>query len=188
MTYTLSKVRTVFSATTLIAGMLLMAPGVSLAADMKHGHKMHGKNMSGKTLSAENPWVPVAPPSTRVHAAYLLLKNNTGSPRSLVAASSPQYGQVEIHMSRISDGVAAMHKMAQVKIPGDGSVAFKPGGLHFMLMQPKENLKAGDVIDLVLKFDDGSTLALKPEVRKRGGNEMPSHHHNGHHHGGGHGS
>ena len=64
-----------------------------------------------------------------------------------------------------------MQEVAQVLVPAHGSVEFKPGGYHLMLMQPKKNLFSGDLVTLMLKFSDGSELAILANVRR----EPPAH-------------
>ena len=45
------------------------------------------------------------------------------------------------------------------------AVELKPGGLHLMLMQPKDSLKPGDAVEVVLELEDGQTSAVELEVR-----------------------
>ena len=56
-----------------------------------------------------------------------------------------------------------MMKMVQIdsiEVPAEGSVSLKPGGLHIMLMDVKKPMKAGDKVNLTLKFSDGRIVEV----------------------------
>ena len=58
-------------------------------------------------------------------------------PVTIVGASSPAFGEVSLHETRIVDGVSRMRALPELRIaPGDSAV-LKPGGMHLMLMQPQ---------------------------------------------------
>ena len=141
-----------------------------------------------KTMSHQGPvmamdaWVPVAPPGVKAHAAYLVLMNHGGDLRAVTAVHSPQYASAAMHISQVKDGVNIMQHLAQVDLPAGSSVAFKPHGLHIMLMGPKKSLTPGDTVDLTLTLDDGTAVTVKAEVRKRGSAAPMNHDHMGHGH------
>ncbi len=137
--------------------------------------------MPNAALTVIDAWVPAAPPGVKTFAAYLTLHNTTTEARSVVAVVSPQFGKTEIHTFKVRDGVAMMHHLAQVGVGSGNKLKFAPKGLHIMLMQPKDIPIVGDVIDITISFDNGSTLAVKAPVRKRQTMEMP--HKHGHDHG-----
>lgn len=127
-------------------------------------------------IEAHDPWVREAPPNVKVLAAYLQLHNHGDGTRTLVGVESPAFKRVEMHRTEERDGVARMVPATRVMIAAHGMVAFAPGGLHIMLIEPVAALKAGDTVPLVLHFSDGSTLSVKAEVRRdmKGGK---AHHH-----------
>lgn len=141
-----------------------------------------------KTASHQGPvmamdaWVPVAPPGVKAHAAYLVLMNHGADLRAVTSVHSPQYASAAIHASQVKDGVNVMQHLAQVDLPAGSSVAFKPHGLHIMLMGPKKPMAQGDTVDLALALDDGTTVAVTAEVRKRGAAAPMNHGHMGHDH------
>jgi len=96
------------------------------------------------------------------------LENSTDQEVVLVGANSPEFGKVEIHNSIIENDVAKMVPQTQLVIAPKQSVIFSPGGLHFMLINPKQPLKAGDKINLTLNFKDGTTQAVQAEVKRNG--------------------
>ena len=134
---------------------------------------------AAETPSVRDPWVREAPPVVKTHAGYLVISNPSDRPIHLVGVSSPQYQMAELHLSKVEGGVATMIKQGQITIPAKGELAMKPGGFHIMLMHPKAPLKAGDIVDVVLHFADGSSVAFTAPVRKHGASgKAPSH---GHH-------
>jgi periplasmic copper chaperone A len=136
---------------------------------------------SPSSISVVSAWIPHAPPGMSVHAGYLELKNNGPKNMELVAVSSPAYESVELHLSKIVDGIATMEKLAQISIAPGQVVKFKPGGLHLMLLKPQREVAVGDKIPLLLSFSDGTTVDAIAMVEKRG-SEMPHHQEQGHEH------
>ena len=120
----------------------------------------------GPTARVSHVWIREAPPGVDVMAGYFVLENLTGKSLSLTAVSSPDFGSAMMHESLVKDGQESMQEVAQILIPAHGSVEFKPGGYHVMLMQPKKNLYAGDMVSLMLSFSDGSELDIIANVRR----------------------
>jgi len=123
-------------------------------------------------VMADNAWIREAPPGAAALAGYVTLSNHGDKPRILVAASSPAFGNVMLHRTVMQDGMAKMvHQMA-IEIPANGSVTFEPNDYHLMLMKPKQQLKAGDKVDITLKFKNGETMVVTHEVRAGMGGGM----------------
>ena len=103
-----------------------------------------------------------------MHAGFGRIGNSCASPVTIVAASSPAYGSVEVHETRIDGGVSRMRAVPQLRIaPGDAAV-LKPGGLHLMLMRPKTTLEPGSKVTIEFELAGGGTLLGEFEVRKAG--------------------
>lgn len=101
---------------------------------------------------------PVA--SMGMSAAYLSLTNNTDKAMRISHADSPQYDSVELHETRIEDGIARMRAMPALEIPAGETVRLQRGGKHLMLMRP-----AGPVDTVTLNFYDNETLLLTVAAR-----------------------
>ena len=125
----------------------------------------------GPEVRVSHVWVREAPPGTDVMAGYFTLENLTGKLLVLTGASSPDFSSVMLHQSVQKDGEESMQDVAEVKIPPHGSVEFKPGGYHLMLMQPKTNFYSGDLVTLMLMFSDKSELMIMANVRR----DAPTH-------------
>ena len=60
----------------------------------------------------------------------------------------------------------AMQQQESFVLPAKSRVELKPGGKHLMLITPKQAMRLGDDINLIVTFSDNSTQAIQLEVRK----------------------
>ena len=127
-----------------------------------------------------DPWVQAAPPNVKVLAAYLEIKNNGEKPQLLVNVSSPAFDQVGIHRSVMRGNMAHMEHLKELTIPPHASVTLKPGGLHFMLMDAKKQLRVGDSVPMTLTFKNGDKVAVTATVRAGQMEGMGDHQHMDH--------
>jgi copper(I)-binding protein len=129
--------------------------------------------MSGPSLAEEagmtlsGAWVRSVVPS-RPAAGYFILRNNTGSHRKLVSASSPACGMLMLHLSK-HEGGEHMTMVDSVDVPAHGAVSFAPGGYHLMCVKPANRVKPGGIVEVTLTFDDGGTLTADFPVRNAKG-------------------
>ncbi len=127
--------------------------------------------LSASALASEpavvvaDPWVREPVPGRNISAGYMTLDNAAEQEQVLVAVHSPDAERVEIHSHTHVDGMMRMRKEEQVAIPAGSSLSLEPGGLHLMLFELREGLKAGDEMALELEFADGSRLPLSAPVR-----------------------
>ncbi|MGD2076611.1 MAG: copper chaperone PCu(A)C [Gammaproteobacteria bacterium] len=118
-------------------------------------------------IEVEHAWVREAPPGARMLAAYMTLKNTGERERVLVEVQSPTFRHVMLHRSEVVEGVARMIHLDEIAIPAGETVALKPSGLHLMMPAPETRLTAGDRVEFVLIFADGSSVEAQAEVRKK---------------------
>ena len=102
-------------------------------------------------------------PGRSMSAGYLTLRNNAGTPITITRVTSPQFGSVEMHETRIEDDVSRMVALDEVTIPAGSSVSFQPGGKHLMLMRPVDAL---DAVTLEFYAGDDVVLTLSTTVRR----------------------
>lgn len=136
-------------------------------------------------LQPEDPWVREAPPGAQALAGYLSIANHGPAARKLVGADCPDFGRVELHRSVIENGMARMLPQEFMPIPAGGRLELKPGDYHLMLIAPKRALREGDVVEVTLRFDDGSTQTVSMPVKKgmgMGHEHMHHDHEHMHHH------
>lgn len=114
---------------------------------------------------AMDAYVRGLPPGSTTTAAYLTLRNEGAEDVALVAASSPVAGSVMLHETMNHDGMLHMMHVEQVLIPAGGEITLASGGLHLMLMQLQQMPADGSVVELQLRFSDGSTVQVAAPVR-----------------------
>ena len=97
----------------------------------------------------------------------------------LTGAETAAAGVTELHFMRMEDGVMRMRSLPSVELPAGETVQFKPGGLHVMLFELKQPLKAGEELDLVLIVEDGaghrSRVGVQAQVRNLDGSKVHQH-------------
>ncbi len=125
----------------------------------------------------KEPWVRATVAQQKATGAFMQLTSAQGG--QLVSASSPVAGVVEIHEMAMDGSVMKMRAVKGVELPAGKAVQLKPGGLHVMLMDLKQQVKAGDSVPLtlVLLGKDGKreTLEVKATVKALGAAEHSEH-------------
>jgi copper(I)-binding protein len=128
-------------------------------------------------IMIHDQWVREAPPNAKMLAGYFSIMNMSKQDRILIGASSPQFKKVELHRSIMEGGMAKMVAQKKVEIPAGQTVKFEPGSYHLMLMHPVKPLKAGDTVELTLKFSNGDTMKFNSTVKKGKGGGGHEHMH-----------
>jgi periplasmic copper chaperone A len=105
-------------------------------------------------------WLPANVPG----GGYMTLVNTGPAARMLIGASSPDYGEVSIHQTRIRNGMNDMTRVESVELKPLIPVRFAEG-YHLMLLQPKRPLKPGDRVLVTLRFAQGPSVEVPFEVR-----------------------
>lgn len=120
------------------------------------------------SISIAHPYsYPTAAPG--VPGVGFLTLTNTGKKADLLlAASSPVAGGVEIHQSRVENGVMKMRALTQgLALPAGQSVALSPGALHLMLFELRTPLAIGDQVPLLLTFEQAGQMMVQLRVEPR---------------------
>jgi periplasmic copper chaperone A len=112
-------------------------------------------------------WVRMPPNKTMpMMAGFGRIVNKCATPVNITSARSPSFGSVELHETRVADGISRMRPVPELRLPPDGSAVLKPGGMHLMLMQPGVALKAGSKIVVEFELAGGGTMLGEFELRK----------------------
>ncbi len=117
------------------------------------------------SIEIMSPWVRSAPPTVSVMAAYLMLSNHGQKPVNLNAISSPQFNSVELHRTKMHDGMMHMEKVETLVLESGQEVLFEPGGYHLMLMDPHHPLARGKQVELILNFSNGEQVKAVAKVQ-----------------------
>jgi len=143
---------------TVAAALLVLIAGTSVQAQQGQP--------AGVTVV--QPWARATPAGAKVGAAYMELKAGAAGADKLLSVASDAAEVVELHTHTMDDGVARMRRVDDIPVPAAGSVALKPGGYHVMLINLKQQLKAGEKIKLTLKFEKAGTVEVDAAVQPIG--------------------
>ena len=99
-------------------------------------------------------------------AGFGRIENPCAKPVTITGTNSPAFDSVELHETRIVDGVNRMRHLPELRIAPDGAAVLKPGGMHLMLMRPRARLEAGSRVVVVFELSGGGELLGEFEVRK----------------------
>jgi copper(I)-binding protein len=127
-------------------------------------------------VKVANAWVRAPVPGQPTAAAYLDLTSDRNL--AVVAAGSPAAGRVEMHSMTVDGGIMRMRALPRIDLPAGKTVKLSPGGMHLMLLDLKQPMKAGDTVPLVLSLQPAgagqsslTTLTVQAEVRAPGAAE-----------------
>ena len=143
--------------TTFLLGMALALTGGLAAADDTRIGKI--------TIGHAYVWATAAPGQPA--SAYVKFDNQGGADR-LVSASTSAALRVELHEMEMDGDVMRMRQLPAIELPAGRTVELKPGGLHMMLIGPRAPLKAGEAIQLKLKFEKAGEVTLPVTVEPAG--------------------
>ena len=118
-------------------------------------------------IIVEEPWSRPTPPAVTVAVVYLSITNRGHSADRLLGVSSPRARQVEIHESRLVQGIMQMRLLAAVDCPAGATVKIEPEGVHLMLVGLDSPLVAGSEYPLSLRFRDAGELKVRVRVEAR---------------------
>lgn len=123
----------------------------------------------GKTAclpQVQQGWIRLLPGGMPMHAGFGRIDNRCPQPITITGAKSASYGEVELHESRVVDGVNRMRQLKELRIAPKDAATFKPGGMHLMLMDPVKPVQPGTRIAIVFTLADGRELVGEFIARK----------------------
>ena len=157
-------------------GALLL--GVSLATSLAAcGDDSADRDTSSSAASAQraadvvkvtDPWVRATEGAkdTSMTAAFMVLDNEGSEDVQLVGASAGIAGRTELHEMAMQDGKSVMQKIeGGLELRAGSGQLLQPGGNHVMLMDVAAPVAAGDEVEVVLEFSDGSTTSVQAPVK-----------------------
>lgn len=125
-------------------------------------------------LRIEHPWARPTTAGIRNGGAYFVVHNEGSADDRLLSVSGDAAERFELHETQVdAQGVARMLPMAQgVPVPAGGNAAFKPGGLHVMMLNLRGPLVAGTKIPVVLTFAQAGAITVELAI-ETGAAPMP---------------
>lgn len=144
---------------------------------------------AGGGIAVSGAWARTSMAMAKAGAAYMTIQNTGSEADAITGGSSPVAGAVEVHETvdmssampaesagmggemaspdgMTGGGVMGMQKVDRLEIPAGGSVELKPGSYHIMLIDLKQELKAGETIELTLTFEKAGPVVVTAEVRE----------------------
>jgi iron complex outermembrane recepter protein len=140
-----------------VAAFLLVAPsGAVLAHEFKAG-----------ALVVGHPWSRPTMPGMPMGVAYFTVTNNGAKADALLRATTPAAASVEMHETRIEDGVARMRPLTEIEIAPGATIKVQPGGIHLMLVDLKQPLVRGTRVPLTLEFRAAGKVTVELAIEDR---------------------
>ena len=99
-------------------------------------------------------------------AVYFVIHNHSSKADELIAVSSDIAAAAEMHESKMSGDVMQMNQLESVPLEAFAEIEFAPGGLHIMLVDLKQDIKAGDEINVILHFKNSHDINIRVPVRE----------------------
>ena len=141
----------------LLAGTLLLSACATDSADCSD------LPASGPRVKITGAWTWAAASGNT--AAYLVISNCGSEAEKLLSVKSNAAALAELHITTMSGDMASMNAVTQIEIPAGKKVELKSGSYHVMLMQIKQEIKAGDLVDLTLVFNTAGAIPITAPAR-----------------------
>lgn len=127
---------------------------------------MSSLSSTADSLIISNAWIKNLPPVVPMRAGYMTIENNSAQTVTIVEVESEVFTRVEIHETVEKNGMMSMQFLPSLVVSAGAMIKLAPGGIHLMMIQPKINLKPGDLVNVILRFDNGNTQTLRMTVKK----------------------
>jgi len=122
--------------------------------------------VQGMTIS--NPRLVLAPVAGNPAAVYFDLSYEGDKGLTIRKAEVAEAKSAMMHDYGEYDFKVQMMEALPIALKKGTKVAFEPGGLHVMAMEPAETLKPGDTVTVTLTMSGGATQVFEAEVRAAG--------------------
>lgn len=120
----------------------------------------------GAAIEVENAWARATVKGQTATGIFMKITARDGA--TLIGASSPAAGLMEVHEMKMEGDVMKMRALAGgLDLPAGKTVALTPGGgYHFMMMDLKTTpLAKGSTVPLTLVFRDARGVESKVELK-----------------------
>ncbi len=109
-------------------------------------------------------WTRPTPEGLGIAVGYMTLTNTGAKPVRLMTITSAIASHVEVHESRVQEGMAHMTETV-LQIEAGQQRRLQPGGVHLMLMGLSRPLRLDEEVPLEMTFSDGQVLRTALRVR-----------------------
>lgn len=139
-------------------------------------------------LLVSNARQPETPLQVMPKAGYLALHNQSYETLIITAISSPAFEKVELHKAQIVEGLASMVLLDELRVAAGETIHLKPGGLHLMMFNVRNDYAVDDVYQMTLHFSNQTAQSFDMRVVKSMNKDVAQvdasqqHHHEHHKH------
>ena len=121
-----------------------------------------------QSVKVENAWARATVPGQKTGAVYVNLTSSADA--AVIGAGTPLAESAELHSASMEGGVMRMRALPRIVLPAGKTVKLAPGGMHVMLVNLRQPLKAGEVVPVTLSVQSAaqslSKLTLQVPVRE----------------------
>lgn len=125
-----------------------------------------GEPVVADSLIIRDAWARAATTSDGMSAVYLVIENTGDQPDRLLHAHCEVASTVELHESKMENGMMRMQPVSGVDIPAHSTVELRPGGLHIMLIGLTHDLVPGDELEVELHFERAGHVPVRAIVNQ----------------------
>lgn len=119
--------------------------------------------LQAQTVEVKDAWIRSTVQGQQGTGAFMNITAKDAA--TLVGASSPVAGVVEVHEMKMEGDVMKMHAVPSLDLPAGQTVQLKPGGYHVMMMDLKKTLPKGSTVPLTLRFKDAKGAESQVELK-----------------------
>ncbi|MFT6029388.1 MAG: copper(I)-binding protein [Oleiphilaceae bacterium] len=113
-------------------------------------------------VQVKGAWVRLLPPMSKMTAAYMTLVSDQED--RLMSVSSDMAKIIEIHQSKMEDGVMSMQEVKILLLPKNEPLELKPQSYHLMVMGLQSPLKEGEIHQFTLEFEQAGKVLVQVPV------------------------
>lgn len=125
-------------------------------------------SVAAESLQLSQAWARATPPNAGVAGAFLHIENTSRTADRLLSVQTDAAKSVEIHEMRMEGDLMQMRELkAGIILAAKTTTVLKPGGIHLMLIAPKQPLIEGQTITLHLIFENAGKRTLQFKVYKQ---------------------
>jgi copper(I)-binding protein len=99
-------------------------------------------------------------------ALFMVINNHGNAADTLLKVESSSAQMAQTHLTEVdASGVASMKEVQAIEIPARGSVEFKPGSYHVMLMGLGNETQEGSSVTFTLTFRNAGKVVIQAPVK-----------------------
>ena len=143
---------------------------ILFAANSAHAHSYKQGD-----IEIGHIWARATAAGMTTAAVYVPLLNTGKEPDKLIGASSDLADKIEIHQDSNENDIAKMQKLNEITLEPGKPVSLRPGGMHFMVIGLKKQLKEGEMFPMTLQFEKAGTAKVDAMIEAAGAMSGNSH-------------